>query len=172
MWKHQTSFSNLYFEVNSCSARWRSNYTEPDYLRNELFIKAIIYSMIFSASSRLTLPSVKPNLLKDRNVTRTAVRVKILNLARANFSSKPFLFLSVIHEKIYGGHESVPLFFSEITRKCLKDVNTVTVFEKLLTLEWGCMFISCHVFLRVNLHSIVVWMSRKPLLETGAISEV
>ena len=91
--------------------------------------------MILSASSRLTLPSVKPNLLKDRNVTRTAVRVKILNLARANFSSKPFLFLSVIHEKIYGGHESVPLFFSEITRKCLKDVNTVTVFEKLLTLE-------------------------------------
>ena len=36
-----------------------------------------------------------------------------------------------------------------------------------------CMFLSCQLCVfRVNLHSIVAWMSRNSLLETGAIFEV
>ena len=37
---------------------------------------------------------------------------------------------------------------------------------------FDCLLLSCQVRFRVNLHSIVAWMSRNFLLEAGTISEV
>ena len=52
------------------------------------------------------------------------------------------------------------------------DRNINNEIERQRALERDCMFLSCHVrVFRVNPHSIVAWMSRNSLLETGAKSE-
>ena len=51
--------------------------------------------------------------------------------------------------------------------------NTVKFIKVLpITNENDCVIIISRTRLRVNLHSIVAWMSRNSLLETGTISEV
>ena len=42
----------------------------------------------------------------------------------------------------------------------------------MLHVNWLSVLIMSHTCFRVNPHSIVAWMSRNSLLETGAISEV
>ena len=40
------------------------------------------------------------------------------------------------------------------------------------TFYTDCVFIMSHTCFRVNLHSVVAWMSRNSLLETGTITEI
>ena len=79
------------------------------------------------------------------------------------FSQWTCVYSKLILKEFWFGFKKLSLrqwILRSLTKKC----------EQICS--WLYVFIMSHACFRVNLHSVVIWMPRRPLLETGTISEL
>ena len=113
---------------------------------------------------RLTLPA--PCISENKNLN--------LNFLFSNFS---VVYLKVLRRPLSDSNE----IRTHNHLVCKRTLNHVVKLAQMVVLCYEslsvwciclCVLIMSHTCFKVNLHSLVAWMSRNSLLETGAISEV
>ena len=125
----------------------------------------------FQKSSKKTLGWV---LWRDKTAHPSELKVAVWSSLNQTESDQNFLQASV------GYLPPITTPSTQISMDCEVIHRTLSIREELGLSDIGifgswpsnCMFLSCHVHVSDWLHTIVAWMSRDSLLETGAISEV
>ena len=88
------------------------------------------------------------------------------------YQSTKWCVISPFHV-VWGAWDSVAMRDMPLTKKVDMKRMQVNVLKNIATMTRRlCVLIMSHTHFRVNLHSVVAWLSRNSLLETGVISEV